>query len=55
MAAIVEETITVRISKLVKTNHDTDEKLVSDDIIAALEQVVQELVGDNLIVEIERK
>lgn len=52
MAKICEEVIVIKLSKLIKTN-ESDEPLVTDDTITALEQVVQELVGDSIIVEIE--
>jgi len=55
MAKIVEEMIVVKLSKLVKTGDVADSKLASDETVAALEQVVQELVGDNIIVEVEWK
>lgn len=55
MAKIVEELIVVKLSKLVKNEQDSDIKLASNDTVAALEQVVQELVGDNIIVEVEWK
>jgi hypothetical protein len=52
MAQIHEEVIIIKLSKLVKTGTDVG-VLASQDIIAALEQVVQELVGDTVIVEVE--
>jgi hypothetical protein len=39
----------------VKVGDDVDHQMTNDDIISALEQVVQELVGDNIVVEIERE
>lgn len=54
MAKIVEEIIVVKLSKLVKSQEDATPRLGGDDTIMALEQVVQELVGDDIIVEIER-
>lgn len=51
MAKIIEEIVVIKFSKLVKS--DTQEKIVSADIQAALEQVAQELVGDSIIVEVE--
>jgi hypothetical protein len=55
MAKIVENSIVIKLSKLVKIADDADHQLANDDIIFALEQVVQELVGDNIIVEVERE
>lgn len=51
MAKIIEEIVVIKFSKLVKG--ETQEKIVSADIQAALEQVAQELVGDSIIVEVE--
>jgi hypothetical protein len=55
MAKIVENVIVIKLSKLVKVGDDVDHQMTNDDIISALEQVVQELVGDNIVVEIERE
>lgn len=54
MAKIYEEYITIKLSKLVKNDHDP-KSAVTDDLLSALEQVTQELVGDSIIVEIEAK
>jgi hypothetical protein len=52
MAQIHEEVIVIKLSKLVKTGSDAG-SLANEEIISALEQVVQELVGDSVIVEVE--
>lgn len=52
MAVIHEEILVIKVSKLVKTTADTP-RLISADTKSALEQVVQELVGDGVIVEVE--
>lgn len=52
VAKIHEEVVIVKVSKLVK-NNDDQESLVNDDMLAALEQVAQELLGDSVIVEVE--
>jgi hypothetical protein len=52
MAKIVEEVVVIRLSKLVKD--DVSAGIVTDDLQQALEQVAQELVGDNVIVEVEK-
>lgn len=54
MAKIVEESIVIKLSKLVKTgDKEGKEKMANAEVVAALEQVVQELVGDGVIVEVE--
>lgn len=53
MAKIHEEIVVIKVSKLVKEFSDSP-TLASPETIAALEQVAQELVGDGVIVEIER-
>jgi len=53
MAQIHEEVIVIKLSKLVKTGSDAG-SLAGEEIISALEQVVQELVGDRVIVEVEK-
>ena len=55
MAKIHEEIVVIKLSKLVKDDDKaTQASLASDDTISALEQVAQELVGDGIIVEVER-
>lgn len=53
MARIHEEIIVLRLSKLVK-NDDAAASITPKDFESNLEEVVQELVGDTVIVEIER-
>jgi hypothetical protein len=53
MAKVVVETIVIQLSKLVKDN--AIEKITPEDLEVTLEQVTQELVGESVIVEIERK
>lgn len=53
MAKIFEEVLVVKLSKLVKDD-TANNSITTDEIQAALEQVVQELVGDGVIVEIEK-
>ncbi len=55
MAKIYEEVVVIKLSKLVKNENDIEQgSLASDDVVTALEQVAQELVGDGAIVEVER-
>lgn len=53
MAKVQEEVIVIKLSKLVK-NSDGGGQMATDDVITALEQVAQELVGDAIIVEVEK-
>jgi hypothetical protein len=53
MAQIQTETIVINFSKLVKTGAEGGD-ITSAEIQAALEQVAQELVGDGVVVEVER-
>lgn len=50
MARIYEETVVVKLSKLAKDTEVTP-IIATEDVIAALEQVAQELVGDHVIAE----
>lgn len=52
MAQVIEENIVIKVSKLVKNG--ADESLVPEDTLVALEQVAQELLGDGVIVEVEK-
>lgn len=53
MAQIQEERIVIKLSKLVKDGAMPDEPLIQVDLVKSLEQVVQELAGDKVIVEVE--
>jgi hypothetical protein len=54
MAKIIEDVIVIKFSKIVK-NSDVDESaLAGPDVLQALEQVAQELVGNGVVVEIEQ-
>lgn len=53
MAKVHEEVVVIKLSKLVK-NNDKIENVVTDEIISALEQVAQELVGADIIAEVEK-
>jgi len=53
MAKMIEDVLVIKLSKLVKDT-DSSDNIVSEDIQTALEQVAQELVGDGVLVEVER-
>ena len=50
MAKIHEEVVVIKLSKLVKDDETVD-NIATLDIVAALEQVAQELVGPGAVVE----
>ena len=52
MAKVIESILVVKVSKLVKEGGD--ENLIPQETQQALEQVAQELLGDSVIVEVER-
>jgi hypothetical protein len=52
MAKIIENILIVKVSKLVKEG--ADDNLIPAETQQALEQVAQELLGDAVIVEVER-
>lgn len=52
MAKIHEEVLVIKLSKLVR-NEETTDSVATDEVIAALEQVAQELVGSAVVVEVE--
>jgi hypothetical protein len=53
MAKIHEEAIVIKVSKLVKDSADVG-TIVPDDITTALQSVAEELLGDSVVVEVER-
>ena len=53
MAKIHEEVLVVKLSQLVR-NDSEEPSVITEEIVAALEQVVQELVGQQVIVEVEQ-
>jgi hypothetical protein len=55
MAKIIEDVIIIKFSKIVKdSDADTHSGIAGADIQQALEQVAQELVGDSVVVEVEK-
>ena len=50
MAKIQTETVVITFNKLIKEN-ENEVALLSDEQLAALEQVAQELAGDGIVVE----
>ena len=54
MAKIVEDVLIIKFSSIVKDNAAGQSGIVTDEVQAALEQVAQELVGDGVVVEVEK-
>jgi hypothetical protein len=54
MAKIIEDVIVIKFSKVVKDSESDATGIAGPDLQQALEQVAQELVGDGVVVEIER-
>jgi hypothetical protein len=52
MAKIHQEVVVLKISKLVKSEQN-EPSLLTDEVIVALEQVAQELLGDSVVIEVE--
>jgi hypothetical protein len=53
MAKVHEEVIVITVSKLVK-NDDNPSAMLTADISMALEQVAQELLGNDVVVEVNK-
>ena len=53
LAKIQEEVIVITVSKLVK-NEGVTEVIVSDDTVAALASVAEELLGSGIVVEVNK-
>jgi len=54
MAKIYEEVLVIKVSKLVADKSSNNPTIIRNDIVESIEAVVQELVGENVIVEIEK-
>jgi hypothetical protein len=52
MAKIVEDVLVIKFSSIVKDGAAEQTTAISEEIIAALEQVAQELAGDKTVVEV---
>ncbi len=54
MAKIQQDVIVIKVSKIVR-DKESDDYLIADmEFLKSLEQVAQELLGESVIVEIER-
>jgi hypothetical protein len=54
MAKIIEDVIVLKFSRIVRDIESDPEPVITNDSISALVQVAQELVGDSVVVEVER-
>jgi len=54
MAKIIEDVLVIKLSKIVKDTEIDPASPISNDNVQALIQVAQELVGESVVVEIER-
>jgi hypothetical protein len=54
MAKIAEEIVVIKLSKLVKDSEADSVQLINSETLTNLEAVAQELVGDGVVVEIEK-
>jgi two-component sensor histidine kinase len=52
MAKIVEDTLVIKFSRIVKENDSDPDPAITAENAMALEQVAQELVGNSVIVEV---
>lgn len=53
MAKLVTETITITLSKMIRTDNPNNTTILDDETLASLESVITELAGDGVLVEIE--
>jgi len=54
MAKLHEEVVVLKLSKLTKDKNQDEVYLADNEFCSSIEQVAQELLGDNVIVEVER-
>lgn len=54
MARIQEEVIVITVSKLHKNGTETDSAIVTDETLAALTTVAEELIGNGVVVEVSK-
>jgi hypothetical protein len=54
MAKVHEEVIVITVSKLVKNDETTPAEIVNEDVITALGSVAEELLGNGVVVEVNK-
>jgi len=52
MAKLIQETISITISRMIRDDVDASEAIVTPEMEATLETVVAELVGNNAMIEV---
>lgn len=53
MAKIHEEVVVIKLSKLIKDS-DSEQTIATEDLIAALQSVAEELAGPGIVVEADK-
>lgn len=53
MAKIQEEVVVIKLSKLIKDT-DSEQTIASEDLVSALQSVVEELSGPGIVVEVDK-
>ena len=53
MAKLLTETITITLSKMVKNSEPLDQAVLSEEALAGIISVVEELAGEGVMIEIE--
>lgn len=54
MAKLHEEVVVLKLSKLVKEKNSEEVLLADNEFCTSIEEVAQQLLGENIIVEVER-
>lgn len=54
MAKLHEETVVLKLSKLVKENNTEEVYMADNEFCSSIEEVAQQLLGDTIIVEVVR-
>lgn len=52
MAKIHEELVVIKVSRLIKDSDADAAQIISEETTAGLEAVIQEMVGDSVVVEV---
>lgn len=53
MAKINEQTITIKLSQLVRDDYTDNKEIITDEMLVALIEAIQEMVGQNTLIELE--